>query len=108
MMEKERPDGIVCTNDVTAARIMGTLVSMGLRIPEDIRMVGVDDVSYAKFLPTPLTTLRQDCAEIGAVAIATMLDRLKYPKRPVHDVLVRCDLIVRESCGTTLLERKTE
>jgi GntR family transcriptional regulator, arabinose operon transcriptional repressor len=99
MVEKERPDGIVCANDLTAARIMGTLVTMGVRIPKDIRMVGVDDVNYAKFLPTPLTTLRQNCAEIGAVAMSTMLERLKFPERPVRDVLVRCELIVRASCG---------
>jgi len=100
LVEKEQPDGIVCATDLTAARIMGTLVSMGLRIPQDIRMVGVDDVNYAKFLPTPLTTLRQNCAEIGAAAMATMLDRLKNPNQPARDVLVRCDLIVRASCGT--------
>jgi DNA-binding LacI/PurR family transcriptional regulator len=99
MMERERPDGIVCANDVTAAHVMRELVAMGIRIPGDVRMVGVDDVSYAKFLPTPLTTLRQNCAEIGAVAMSTMLDRLSLPNHPVRDVLVRCELIVRGSCG---------
>jgi GntR family transcriptional regulator of arabinose operon len=59
-------------------------------------------VSYAKFLSTPLTTLFQNCAEIGAVAMATMLDRLSMPNHPVRDVLVRCELIVRASCGTNL------
>jgi DNA-binding LacI/PurR family transcriptional regulator len=62
-------------------------------------MAGVDDVSYAQFLPTPLTTLRQNCAEIGAVAMQTMLDRLNAPDHPVRDVLVRCDLVVRSSSG---------
>ena len=99
MLDKERPDGIFCANDVTAARVMQALVSFGVRIPADIRMVGIDDVNYAKFLPTPLTTLRQNCAEIGAVAMSTMLDRLNFPKQPVRDVLVRCELIVRGSCG---------
>ena len=101
MLEKEKPDGIVCANDVTAAHLMKAMVPLGIRIPEDVRMVGVDDVSYAKFLPTPLTTLRQNCAEIGAVAMSTMLDRLSTPNHPVRDVLVRCELIVRASCGYT-------
>lgn len=104
MLDRERPDGIVCGNDVTAARIMQTLISAGVQIPGDIRMAGVDDASYAKFLPTPLTTLRQDCAEIGAVAMSTMLDRLSVPNHPVRDVLVRCDLIVRASSGQTAAE----
>jgi DNA-binding LacI/PurR family transcriptional regulator len=98
-LAKHNPDGIVCANDVTAARLMQTLVSIGLKVPEDICMVGIDDVSYARFLPTPLTTLRQDCVEIGAVAMETMLERLRQPDHPVRDVLVRCELVVRSSCG---------
>jgi DNA-binding LacI/PurR family transcriptional regulator len=99
IIERERLDGIVCANDVTAARLMQKMVSRGIRIPDDILMAGVDDVSYAQFLPTPLTTLRQNCAEIGAVAMQTMLDRLNAPGHPVRDVLVRCDLVVRASSG---------
>jgi DNA-binding LacI/PurR family transcriptional regulator len=99
MLDKYKPDGIVCANDVTAARLMQTLVSLGVKVPDDVRMVGIDDVSYARFLPTPLTSLRQDCAEIGAVAMETMLERLRQPGHPVRDVLVRCELIVRSSCG---------
>jgi GntR family transcriptional regulator of arabinose operon len=97
LMGTQKPDGIVCANDVTAARLMRTLVSIGVRIPKDVKMTGVDDVSYAKFLPTPLTTLRQNCAEIGAVAMGMMLARLQRPERAVRDVLVHCDLIVRAS-----------
>jgi GntR family transcriptional regulator, arabinose operon transcriptional repressor len=100
MLDRDHPDGIVCATDITAARIMQVLVSYGIRIPADIRMVGIDDVSYAKFLPTPLTTLRQNCAEIGAVAMSTMLDRISCPKLPIRDVLLRGDLIVRASCGS--------
>jgi GntR family transcriptional regulator of arabinose operon len=100
MLDRYKPDGIVCANDVTAARLMQTIIGLGLRVPQDIRMVGIDDVSYAKFLPTQLTTLRQDCGEIGAAAMTTMIDRLNVPSHPVRDVLVRCDLIVRASCGS--------
>jgi GntR family transcriptional regulator of arabinose operon len=100
MLDSEKPDGIVCANDVTAAHLMRTLVSLGVRIPAEIRMVGLDDVNYAQFLPTPLTTLRQNCLEIGAVAMSTMLERLSVPNHPVRACLVRCELIVRASCGT--------
>jgi GntR family transcriptional regulator of arabinose operon len=100
MLDSEQPDGIVCANDVTAARLMKTLVSLGVKVPGDIRMIGLDDVNYAKFLPTPLTTIRQNTAEIGEVAMDTMLERLRQPEAPVRDVLLRCELVVRESCGT--------
>lgn len=105
MLSRHKPDGIVCANDVTAARLMKTLVSLGVKVPEDVRMVGIDDVSYAKFLPTPLTTLRQNCAEIGIVAMDVMLERLRQPEMPVREVLVRCELVVRESCGSSAGDR---
>ncbi len=97
MLNKHKPDGIICANDVTAARLMKTLVSLGIKVPYDVRMVGLDDVSYARFLPTPLTTLRQNCTEIGVVAMETMLQRLQQPDLPVRDVMVKCELVVRES-----------
>ncbi len=100
MLAKEKPDAIVCANDLTAARLMKTLELLGISIPKDIRVVGIDDVNYAKFLPVPLTTIRQNCAEIGAVAMSVMLERLEQPHRPPRDVLVRFDLIVRQSCGS--------
>ncbi len=100
MLETARPSGVVCANDLTAARLMQTLLGMGVRIPEDIRIVGMDDVRYASLLPVPLTTVHQDCAGIGAVAMATMLDRLEHPELPIRDVLVPVRLVVRRSCGT--------
>jgi DNA-binding LacI/PurR family transcriptional regulator len=102
MLDREKPDGIVCANDVTAARLMRTLVAIGVNIPADIKMVGLDDVSYAKFLPSPLTTIRQDCAAIGALAMAVMLDRIQQPNHPVKDIRVRADLVIRSSCGTSV------
>lgn len=99
MLAAEQPDAILCANDLTAAHLMKTLDLLGVSIPGQIRVVGIDDVHYAKFFPVPLTTIRQDCAEIGATAMSVMLDRLQQPNRPPRDVLVQFDLIVRESCG---------
>ncbi len=99
MIKLHKPDGIVCANDVTAARLMKTLIALGIRIPADIRITGMDDVSYAKFLSTPLTTLHQDCAGIGAAAMAAMLDRVRQPDAPVRDITLACELVIRESSG---------
>jgi DNA-binding LacI/PurR family transcriptional regulator len=98
------PDGIVCANDITAARLMQSLEQLGLRVPNDVRIVGIDDVKYACLLGTPLTTLRQPCREIGETAIATMLERIAHPTMPARDVLLECKLVVRQSCGAHLRE----
>jgi GntR family transcriptional regulator, arabinose operon transcriptional repressor len=105
MLDSTRPEGIVCGNDLTAARLMQTLLGFGIRIPEDIRIVGMDDVRYASLLPVALTTIHQDCAGIGAVAMATMLERLAHPQLPIRDVLVPVRLVVRRSCGAHLASR---
>jgi DNA-binding LacI/PurR family transcriptional regulator len=102
LLDAMRPDGIVCGNDLTAARLMQTLMGLGVRIPEEVRIVGVDDVKYASLLPVPLTTIHQDCAGIGVVAMATMHERLEHPELPVRDVLVPTKLVVRRSCGAHL------
>lgn len=94
------PDGVVCANDRTAARLMRTLLRMGVGVPADIRLVGIDDAEFASLLPVPLTTLRQPSRQIGDVALGAMLQRIAHPELPTRDILLHCDLIVRESCGS--------
>ena len=104
MLETLRPEGIVCANDLTAARLMQLMLGIGVRIPEEVRIIGMDDVKYASLLPVPLTTIHQDCPGIGAVAMATMLERLEHPELPIRDVLVPTKLVVRRSCGAYLAQ----
>lgn len=100
MLEEHRPDAFLCANDHTAATLMQSLGRLGRRVPEDIRIVGVDDVKYASLLSIPLTTMHQPCVDIGRVAMSTMLNRLENPDFPARDILLHCRLVVRQSCGT--------
>jgi DNA-binding LacI/PurR family transcriptional regulator len=99
LMDSNRPDAIVCANDWTAARIMRSLLELGHALPRDVRLVGIDDVEYASLLPVPLTTLRQPTAQIGAAALAAMLDRVSGADFPTRDILLHGTLVVRKSCG---------
>jgi GntR family transcriptional regulator, arabinose operon transcriptional repressor len=99
MMRTHNPDALVCANDRIAGRLMHTLKKLGVRIPADVRMVGIDDVDYAQLLPVPLTTYRQPTRQIGEVALSMMLTRVANPDLPARDTRLRCELIVRESCG---------
>jgi GntR family transcriptional regulator, arabinose operon transcriptional repressor len=98
-----RPDGFVCANDFTAAQLLKTLDGLGVSVPADVRMAGIDDVKYASLLSVPLTTIHQPCAEIGATAIGAMIDRLRNPNMPPRDLMVNFHLVVRESCGSGAL-----
>jgi GntR family transcriptional regulator of arabinose operon len=92
-------DGFVCANDRTAGQLMRVLLSAGYRIPQDVRIVGIDDVEYASLLPVPLTTVHQPCREIGEAAMEAMLARIERPGMPARDILIDCKLVVRESSG---------
>ena len=99
ILRKSKPDAFLCANDFTAGKLMHTLLSIGQRIPETVRIVGIDDVKYAGLLPVPLTTQHQPCREIGRIGLSVMLDRIANPDLPARDVLLGCRMIVRQSCG---------
>lgn len=105
-LAQHRPDAFVCANDHTAAMLMQILLRIGFRVPEQIRIVGFDDVKYAHLLPIPLTTQHQPCLELGRVAMATMLERMQIPDLPRRDILLDTHLVVRASCGVNASANK--
>ena len=107
VMRSSRPDAFLCANDLTAGKLMRTLLSLGHRIPEDVRIVGIDDVRFAQLMPVPLTTLHQPCREMGRIALAVMLDRIANPDLPARDVLLGCPLVIRQSCGSRVKNSKS-
>jgi GntR family transcriptional regulator, arabinose operon transcriptional repressor len=102
LLQSMRPDAIVCANDRTAGRLMHTLRLLEYRVPQDIRLVGIDDVEYARLLPVPLTTLRQPTHQIGDAALSMMLERIARRTLPPRELRLECELIVRDSCGAKL------
>lgn len=106
LLKRLRPDGIVCSNDFTAAQLMRTLEGLAVRVPDDIRMGGFDDVKYANLLPVPLTTIHQPCSDIGAAAVRAMVDRVHNPQLPPRDILLDFRLVIRESTGGAPLRHR--
>lgn len=96
-LDEMHPDAIVCANDHTAAQLLRTLSSIGIKVPGQIRIAGIDDVKYAQLLQTPLTTIRQPCLEIGSTALLAMLDRIANPTAPSREFIVDFELVVRKS-----------
>jgi DNA-binding LacI/PurR family transcriptional regulator len=104
LLDKHHPDAIVCANDYTAAKLMTSLNVLGVHVPSQVRVTGMDDIRYASMLQTPLTTIHQPCLELGAAAMSAMLDRISHPNMPVRDCLVDFRLVIRQSTqpGTPL------
>lgn len=101
-MASERPDAVICANDKTAALLMQTLAKLRLSVPKDVRVVGVDDVRYAKLLRPALTTVHQPCQLLATVALHAMLERLQNSSLPPRHLTLAGDLIVRQSCGGSI------
>lgn len=92
-------DGIICANDFTAAQLMHSLAKARIRVPDDMRLIGFDNLKYAELLGVPLTTISQPLREMGANAIRAMLSRLADPTLPPITLLSNPQLVVRVSCG---------
>jgi LacI family transcriptional regulator len=95
-------EAILCANDRMAAVLTRSLSKCDRRVPDDVRLVGFDDVRYATLLSVPLTTIHQPCRDIAAVAFSMMIERIADPTLPPRTVTLAPRLVVRESCGAYL------
>lgn len=98
----ETPRAIVAVNDYTAIKVVKSARSLGLRVPEDVAIVGFDDIQQASQLETPLTTVAQPRYEIGVRAAHLLIDRLKGIKTGLSQLILPTSLVVRESCGARM------
>ncbi len=93
------PEAVICANDITAATLMRSLLDRGIKIPAEIRVMGLDDVRYSSFFSVSLTTLHQPCRAIGAAAVNAMAFRVSNRQAPPQEIHLNCTLKIRESCG---------
>ncbi|MDR0363391.1 MAG: LacI family transcriptional regulator [Planctomycetota bacterium] len=91
-----RPTAVYCTNDLLAFGAMQAVFETGLRIPEDISLVGTDDVAQSSYMYPPLTTVRQPFADIAREALRILIHK-NVPAG--GDVLLPPELVVRRSTG---------
>lgn len=96
----ELPTAIFSSNDVMAFGVMDALRDRGLRIPEDISVVGFDDIPHASLSHPKLTTVRQPLDQMGRIAARLLLDQIENPGLPVRRITLETELIIRESCHT--------
>ncbi len=90
---------VVAVNDATAIGLMGAARNMGIKIPEDIAVVGFDDITWAALSYPPLTTVHTYLEEMGGLTISRLLDLLEKPNLHPTKSIVITDLVIRESCG---------
>ena len=97
LMARLKPDGFVCFNDALAARILNALAALRIAVPKRVKVIGVDDSEYARYLAVPLSTLRQPLASIGEEAARLMALRLDNDTTPPRRILFDTELVRRLS-----------
>ena len=97
LLRRFRPDSIVCCNDATATDLLVTLRALGVRVPEDISVTGVDGLRCASIVTPTLTTVRQPCEAIARTALKMLLERIATPSLPPREILLDAELVVGQS-----------
>jgi LacI family transcriptional regulator len=92
------PTAIFASNDVMAMGAIEAVRVHGLRIPEDMSILGFDDIPQVANLHPRLTTVRQPLEQMGRVAVQMLLDILKDPQKPASRIELPTELVVRDSC----------
>lgn len=104
LVERERsllPDGLFCSNDLLALGVMQSLTMLHtLRIPQDVALVGYDDIDFAASAVVPLTSVRQPTTLIGRTAIELLTEQLESPDAGPRSVVFKPELVVRASTGS--------
>lgn len=96
---EDAPTAIFAANDVMAAGVINAVVHSGLRVPDDISVIGYDDRDIATFLKPALTTVRLPMSEIGSTAARLLIECVEKDVSLVDSTFVQCKLSVRDSCG---------
>lgn len=90
-------DAVFCFNDVFAIATLKAFRILGRRVPEDIAVVGYDDISYAEFVQPPLTTIKIDKFLEGIVAFEMLYEKISGLRTEPKQVVLDVELVVRES-----------
>jgi LacI family transcriptional regulator len=99
----ERPTAIFASNDVSAFGVMEAVRHRGLRIPEDVSILGFDDIPQAAQVYPALTTVRQPLAEMGRTAVQLLFTYIDEPDAPIKRIELPTELIIRQSCQSPVM-----
>ncbi len=92
-----RPDALFVCNDMMAFGVITEAAKKGVRVPDDISVIGYDDISMARYMNPPLTTIHQPTSKLGAMAVDTLLDRLDSGRDKTEIIRIEPSLVERDS-----------
>lgn len=107
MALKPRPDALFCSTDMVAIGVIDECLRLGIRVPDDLAVVGYADLDLSGFTRVPLTTVRQPRADIGRLAAELLIDRIARKHIAERQIVLPVELVLRESTvGTATFDPK--
>lgn len=97
LKRENRPDAIIAGSDEVAAGILTEAMNQGIKVPEDLAIVGVDDQPIASLLPIPLTTIRQPVQDEGMLAAKEIIRQLSEEPDDTVRKELELELVIRQS-----------
>lgn len=104
LLSQPPPDALFISNNMMTLGALRALRELHVRVPQQIALVGFDDMPWSGDLYSPLTAVSQPTYDLGAEAVNLLLRRLAEPGSPFRTVMLQTRLIVRESCGAASKE----
>jgi LacI family transcriptional regulator len=99
LQDSKRPTALIVVNDLLAMGVMRAAVDLGLKIPQDLSVVGYDDIPFARYLTPRLTTVSKNPVGLGQEAVKLLLARIQEPDRPQQTINLPPRVMIRESTG---------
>ena len=98
MLARKQPfTALFAYNDISAIGAILAFNEHGLRVPDDVSVIGFDDIQTAAYMNPPLTTVRQPLKEMGEMAARTLLDRIEGRLKDIPEIAIEPELVVRRS-----------
>ena len=99
LKSKHLPTAVMCSNDMTAIGVLHKLYRAGLRVPDDLSVIGFDDIHIAQVTIPPLTTIQMSCFELARAAVTALRAHVEEGGEPNRIYKIDTHLVVRESTG---------
>jgi LacI family transcriptional regulator len=93
----KRPTAIMCSNDMTAIGVLHEAYRIGLRVPDDLSVIGFDNIHITQMTIPPLTTIQMSCFELARAAVMALIAHVEGTPKPKRSYPIETQLVVRES-----------
>lgn len=97
LAQEELPTAVFCCNDVMALGAISAIGEKGLCVPEDISVIGYDNIHASRFYSPPLTTVHQSKSRLGVRALTLLFERITQPNNQQTIIEMHPELVVRKS-----------